>query len=452
MSRNRQSPDIARALARAGRARMEHRPRPRTVVIAGAGIAGLRAAERLRERGFDGAITFIGEEPHKPYNRTPLSKQLLARTGRLADLKLPVYRDLDATWRLGTRALGLDVERNRLLLARGEEVEYDGLVIATGVEARHLPGTPLWSDHVWSLRDMADGRGLGRRLADGARHIAVVGTGFIGCEIASSLRGRGLDVTLIGRGNALMSAAVGSQVGGLMTRLHRRNRVGMMLGANPVRWATADSRTDRPKAGVGVSIWLDDGSRVDADVAVVAIGALPAVRWLQGSGLDISDGVLTGPTTHAIHVDGGSPALVPSVVAAGDVARWPNLLFDRTPRRVEHWITASEHGQAAADALLVGPDAALAFTPIPRFWSEQFGVRLQGVGRPGLADTCRLAEGSPKELEFVAVYTRQGVVVGAVSANAGVRLLEYTDLIGWPLDSPRFASPPALGPARLAAV
>ncbi|MBL7494481.1 FAD-dependent oxidoreductase [Frankia sp. AgB1.9] len=445
MIRHRPSPDIAHALAKVGRARLEHRPRPRTVVVAGAGIAGLRAAERLRERGFDGSIVFVGEEPHKPYNRTPLSKQLLARTGRLGDLKLPLYRELDATWRLGTRALGLDVERSRLLLARGEEVEYDGLVIATGVESRHLPGAPLWSDYVWSLRDMADGRGLGRRLADGTRHIAVIGTGFIGCEIASSLRSRGLDVTLIGRGNALMSAAVGARVGGLMTRLHRRNRVGLLLGANPVRWATADSKTDRSRPGVGVSIWLDDGCRVDADVAVVAVGALPAVRWLQGSGLDISDGVLTGPTTHAVHMDGGSPAVVPSIVAAGDVARWPNLLFDRIPRRVEHWITASEHGQAAADALLLGPEVAPPFTPVPRFWTEQFGVRLQGVGRPGLADTCRLAEGSPKALEFVAVYTRKGIVVGAVSANAGARLLEYTDLIGWPLDAPFPAATPAIG-------
>jgi NADPH-dependent 2,4-dienoyl-CoA reductase/sulfur reductase-like enzyme len=436
VTHNRLRPDIAHALARAGRARIEHQPRPRTVVIVGAGIAGLRAAERLRERGFDGPVTFIGEEPHKPYNRTPLSKQLLAQTGRLGDLKLPVYRALDATWRLGTRALGLDVVNSRLLLARGEEVEYDGLVIATGVEARHLPGAPVWSDHVWTLRDMADARGLSRRLADGARHIAVIGTGFIGCEIASSLRGRGLDVTVIGRGDSLMTSAIGKQVAGLMTRLHRNHDVRLLLGSNPVRWATADSATDRPRSGAGVSIWLDDGSRVDADVAVVAVGALPAVQWLQGAGLDISDGVLTGPTTHAVFVEGGSPAIVPSVVAAGDVARWPNVLFDWTPRRVEHWITASEHGQAAADALLLGPDQASAFTPLPRFWTEQFGVRLQGVGRPGLADACRLAEGSTKALEFVAVYTRQGVVVGAVSANAGARLLDYADLIGWPLDTP----------------
>ncbi|MDT3440376.1 MULTISPECIES: NAD(P)/FAD-dependent oxidoreductase [unclassified Pseudofrankia] len=443
MTRPRPRPDIAHALARVGWARIEHRPRPHSVVIAGAGIAGLRAAERLRERGFDGQIVFVGEEPHKPYNRTPLSKQLLARTGRLGDLKLPVFSDLDAIWRLGTRALGLDVARNRLLLARGEEVEYDGLVIATGVEARHLPGTPLWSDHVWTLRDMTDARGLSRRLADGARHIAVIGTGFIGCEIASSLRGRGLDVTVIGRGGALMSSAIGKQVGGLMTRLHRNNQVALLLGRNPVRWATADSLTERPRSGAGVSIWLDDGGRVDADVAVVAVGALPATRWLQGSGLDVTDGVLTGPTTHAVYMDGTTPVLAPSVVAAGDVARWPNLLFDWTPRRVEHWITASEHGQAAADALLLGPDQASAFTPTPRFWTEQFGVRLQGVGRPGLADACCLAEGSTKSLEFVAVYTRQGVVVGAVSANAGVRLLEYADLIGWPLDAPTPAGMPA---------
>nr|WP_225438494.1 FAD-dependent oxidoreductase [Candidatus Frankia nodulisporulans] len=136
--------EFTRALMEAGRNRRDHQPPRRQVVIVGAGIAGLRAAERLRERGFDGSIVFIGDEPHKPYNRTPLSKQLLAQTGRLSDLRLPVYWELDATWRPGTRALGLDVARQRLLLPRGEELAYDGLVIATGVEARHLPGAPLW--------------------------------------------------------------------------------------------------------------------------------------------------------------------------------------------------------------------------------------------------------------------------------------------------------------------
>ncbi|MCM3882573.1 NAD(P)/FAD-dependent oxidoreductase [Frankia sp. R82] len=426
--------EFTRALVDVGRARRQHQPPRRQVVIVGAGIAGLRAAERLRERGFDGSIVFVGDEPHKPYNRTPLSKQLLAQTGRLTDLRLPVYRELDALWRLGTRALGLDLARQRLLLPRGEELAYDGLVIATGVEARHLPGAPLWSEHVWSLRDLADARGLSRRLALGVRHVAIVGTGFIGCEVASSLRKRGIEVSLIGRGKALMASAIGGKVGTLMTRVHRRNHVNLLLGRNPVRWGTADSpASDRTPAGVGVRIWLDDGSRLDADAAVIAVGALPAVRWLLGSGLDISDGVLTTASCHGVVREGTATGVVPSVVAAGDVARWPNLMIDATPRRVEHWITASEHGQAAADALLLGPGQAPPFTPLPRFWTEQFGVRLQGVGRPGLADTCRLAEGSPRALEFVACYLRAGTVVGAVGCNAGARLLEYADLIGLPL-------------------
>jgi NADPH-dependent 2,4-dienoyl-CoA reductase/sulfur reductase-like enzyme len=436
MISRRRSPDIAQALVRMGQSRVEYQPPTRRVVIVGAGIAGLRAAERLRDRGFDGPIVFIGEEPHKPYNRTPLSKAMIAQTGRLNDLRLPVYRDLDAMWRLGTRAVGLDVARNRVIMPRGEELEYDGLVIATGVESRHLKGAPAWSENVWMLRDLADGRGLVRRLADNVRHVAIVGTGFIGCEIASSLRKRGMDVSVIGRGDALMGSAIGSKVGGVMTRVHRQHHVNLLLGRNPVRWATSDSpkAADRPPSGV--RIWLDDGSRVDADAAVVAVGGLPATRWLQGSGLDISDGVLTTAACHAVTAapDGGAPIVVPSVVAAGDVARWPNLRIDDTPRRVEHWITASEHGQAAADSLLLGPEAAPPFMPLPRFWTEQFGVRLSGVGRPGLADSCRLAEGSPRDLEFIACYTRAGKVIGAVSCNASARLLEYADLMGWPLE------------------
>lgn len=414
---------------------MERTRPPHTVVVVGGGIAGLRAAERLRERGYVGRIVIVGEESHKPYNRTPLSKQLLAETGRLDDLRLPVFHELDVTWRLGTRAVGVDLPRRRVLLPRGEELEFDGLVIATGVEARALSGAPLSSEFVWTLRDLTDGRGLGRRLADGARHVAVVGTGFIGCEVASSLRQRGMEVSLVGRGRTLMSAALGGRVGSVMTVLHRRRGVHLWLGRQPVAWATADGggqRGGRHRGRQpGVSIRLDDGSRVDADVAVVAVGSVPAVRWLAGSGLDISDGVLTTPTTHAVTAAG----LVPSVVAAGDVARLPNVLFDWTPRRVEHWITASEHGQAAADALLVGPAQARPFTPLPRFWTEQFGARIQSVGRPGLADNCRLVEGSVRDMEFVACYTRAGIMVGAVGCNTGPALIDYADLIGWPIGS-----------------
>ncbi|WP_225438698.1 FAD-dependent oxidoreductase [Candidatus Frankia nodulisporulans] len=193
-------------------------------------------------------------------------------------------------------------------------------------------------------------------------------------------------MSLIGRGDALMGSAIGAKVGALMTRVHERNHVDLLLGRNPVRWTTADSpATERTPSGVGVRIWLDDGGRIDADAAVVAVGALPAVRWLLGSGLDISDGVLTTASCHGVVNEGGGLSVVPSVVAAGDVARWPNLLIDSTPRRVEHWITASEHGQSAADSLLLGPGQAPPFTPLPRFWTEQFGVRLQGVVRAGRA-------------------------------------------------------------------
>jgi NADPH-dependent 2,4-dienoyl-CoA reductase/sulfur reductase-like enzyme len=426
--------DVAHPASRRPAGGVVHMPRQPTVVIVGAGIAGLRAAERLRESAFGGPVIMVGEEPHKPYNRTPLSKQMLAGTARLDDLRLPSYHDLDVTWRLGTRARGVDLEKGVVLLPRGEELPYDGLIIATGVEARHMAGAPAHSQLVWPLRDLRDARAVSRRLFEGARHVAVFGTGFIGCEVASALRHRGLSVSLVGRGTSLLGNAVGPQLADIVTQLHRHHGVRMYLGRQPVAWATADDPRLGPKRRTGfrrdgVKIMLDDGTRISADVAILAIGSVPCVDWLRGSGLDVSDGVLAGPTCHAL----GPEGLLREVVVAGDVARWPNLLYDWTPRRVEHWITASEQGQHAADALLAGPDDARPFTPVPRFWTEQHGVRIQGTGRPGLADACIVSEGSVRDMSFVVTYTRQDIVVGAVGVNASRELLSYADMIGYPV-------------------
>lgn len=438
MPAQRRAPALSTSLSRA-RVTRRALARPKTVVIVGAGIAGFRAAERLREREFDGRIVIVGEEPHKPYNRTPLSKQLLAGTGRLDDLRLTSYRRLDAIWRLGTRAASVDPARRTVTLADGEDLHYDGLVAATGVAPRFLAGSPMSSRYVWALRDLRDGRAVGRRVHAGARHVVVVGSGFIGCEVAASLRTRGLQVSLVGRGDFLLGGAVGRMVGEVVTDLHHHHGVQLRLGRRPVAWDTADvsdparyrdGGARRGRAGrrgaAPVRILLDDGTQISADLAVVAIGAVPAIDWLRGSGLDHSDGLLTGPTTHAL----GPGGPIDSIVAAGDMARWPNLMFDATPRRVEHWITAAEHGQAAADALLLGPYAAPPFMPLPRFWTEQHHVRIQSVGRPALADDCAITEGSVRTMSFVACYTRAGVVVGAVSFNASRELLDYANLIG----------------------
>ncbi|MEK2479285.1 NAD(P)/FAD-dependent oxidoreductase [Streptomyces noursei] len=395
------------------------------IAIVGTGLAGLSAAERLRELGWRGEITMIGEEPHRPYNRTPLSKQLLTGDRQPPDLALTTYTELNATWRLRTRALDLDIEHRELLLPGEERLPFDGLIIASGVEPRHLPGAPLHSDRVWMLRTLADARAIDTALAD-ARHVAVIGGGFIGCELACSARTRALDVTLIDISPTLLTRSVGPALGAVIGDLHRDNGVRLHLGVGVHSW-----QEDRR----GVTVLLDNGERIRADAAVVGVGTVPRTDWLRHTALDVTDGVLCGPTTHVTGPDGYA---VDGVVAAGDVARWPNLRFDDTPRRVEHWINAIEMGQHAAEALLAGPQATSPFTPIPRFWSHQHGMRIQSVGMPSLGTDMTILHGDPATRRTLAGYTRPGpdgtpVLVGAIGLDSPRTLLGYRDLIGHPL-------------------
>lgn len=321
----------------------------------------------------------------------------------------------------------MDLDRRGLLLPGGEQLPFDGLVIASGVEPRHLPGTPLHSERVWMLRTLADARAIDRALA-GARHVAVIGGGFIGCEIACTARTRALDVTLIDVSPTLLHRALGPALGAVVGDLHRDNGVRLHLGVGVHGW-----REDKR----GVTVLLDDGEQVHADAAVVGVGTVPRTDWLWHTGLDLSDGVLCGPTTHVTGPDGYP---VDGIVAAGDVARWPNPRFDDVPRRVEHWINAIEMGRHAAEALLQGPQAAAPFAPVPRFWSHQHPVRIQSVGMPGLGTEMTILDGDPAKRRTVVGYTRPGpdgipVLVGAVALDSPRALLSYRDRIGHPLAS-----------------
>ena len=347
------------------------------VVVVGAGLAGHTAAERLRERGFRGAITVVGDEVHRPYNRTPLSKQLLTGEYTVRDLALPAFTELDCTWRLGTAATGLDAAARKLTLSDGSVLGYDGLVLASGV-ARTLPGAPVHRERIHVLRTLEDAHGIDRALGHARDRVTIVGGGFIGCELASTARARGLDATIIDISPTLLTHGLGTTLGAVAADIHRGAGVGLHLGVGIARW--------EPHAA-GVRLFLQDGEVVDSDTVVVGIGTTPAVAWLAGSGLDLTDGVLAGPTCHASGAE--------DVVVAGDAARWPNLFFDAIPRRVEHWINAIEMGQAAADNLLTGQTNAKAFTPVPRFWSEQHGVKIQSVGMPRLGHELRIVEGAP---------------------------------------------------------
>jgi NADPH-dependent 2,4-dienoyl-CoA reductase/sulfur reductase-like enzyme len=396
------------------------------IVIAGAGLAAASAAERLREHGYTGELVIVGDEPHRPYNRTPLSKGLLTGEVSRRDLPLRTHSGagLDAGWRLGTPILGLDLDQRHLVLPGGEHLGFDGLIIATGVEARHLPDAPVHLPHVRMLRTLADADEIDRALAR-ADHVAIVGGGFIGCEIAVTARARGLHATIVDLTPTLLARSLGPALGAIVGDIHRDAGVRLHLGVGVHGW------TETP---AGVALALDDGETITADAAVVGIGTYPRTDWLRGSGLDLTDGVLCTPTCHVRDADGTT---VESVVAAGDIARWPNTRFDSTPRRIEHWINAIEMGQAAAEALLAGPNAARPFTPIPRFWSHQHGVRIQSVGMPVLGTDMVILDGTPESRRFVAGFTRPApkgpILVGAVAFDSPRALHDVRDRIGAPL-------------------
>ncbi|WP_329576449.1 FAD-dependent oxidoreductase [Kitasatospora sp. NBC_01250] len=395
----------------------------RRIVVAGGGLAGLSAAGRLRERGYDGELVLIGEELRRPYSRPPLSKQFLAGELGAEDLTFRADDTLDAHWLLGTQLLGLDTESRSVELRGGERLPYDGLVIATGVDARRLPSTPVVSDRVRTVRTLADAAAIQQALQQArAHHVVILGGGFVGCELACTARDLGMEVTLVVHSAPLLRRVLGSKLGEVVGRIQARAGVDVRLGTRISHWRDT---------GTGLRLQLDDGELLEADFVVLGLGSVPRTEWLRGSTLDTADGVLCDTTCHALDV-AGRP--VPGVVAAGDVARWPNARFDATPRRVEHLIHAVEMGQHAADALLAGPEQAARFTPVPRFWSEQHGTRLQAVGMPALGERMEVVEGSLRTESFVATYHRDTAtgsqLVAAVAFDRPRQLLDYRDAIG----------------------
>jgi 3-phenylpropionate/trans-cinnamate dioxygenase ferredoxin reductase component len=374
------------------------------VVVVGASLAGMRAAERLRKEGWQGNLTVVGAETHLPYDRPPLSKDLLAGKAEPADIALPTSTELDADWRLGNLATGLDLEA-RVVTTTAGELPFDGLVIATGSAPRRLPLLDPELPGVFELRTLEHSLELRRRLSEGAR-LLIVGCGFIGVEVASTALGLGAEVTIVtldpplALAGELISRACGEMLAEHGVELHVGRTVQEVLGE-----------------GRFEGVVLDDGTRIDADLVLVAVGAAPQTGWLEGSGLVLGDGVLCDASCAAVGTSG--------VVAAGDVARWPNPVFGREPMRIEHWTNAVEQGSAAARTLLHGSTAATEFAPVPSFWSDHFGTRLQSVGLPALADEATVVEGSLGERRFAAACHRDGRLVGAVTYGMPRALLKY---------------------------
>jgi NADPH-dependent 2,4-dienoyl-CoA reductase/sulfur reductase-like enzyme len=381
----------------------------RRIVVVGASLAGLRAAEALRERGFTGEVTLVGAEPHLPYNRPPLSKQLLAGEVDVESTALRMADDLDARWLLGWTAIQLDLRDRIVELADGSGLAFDGLVVATGARPRPWPGGMPGLEGVHVLRGLEDALRLRIAFAQRPR-VLVVGAGFIGAEVASTARGLGLDVTLVELDGAPSIAAVGPQVGAFLADLHRDRGVDLRLRT---------SVHEFHGAGRLEAATLTDGTVVPAEVAIVALGAVPNTEWLAGSGLVLDRGLVCD--ARCVAADG--------VVAAGDVARWPHPLFDDQLVAVGHWSNAVEQAAVAAANLLAAPEDREPHAAVPSFWSDQHGHALRSVGLPALADEARVAEGSYAERRFVVAYGRRGRLVGALAVDLGRRLRRYRALI-----------------------
>jgi NADPH-dependent 2,4-dienoyl-CoA reductase/sulfur reductase-like enzyme len=388
------------------------------IVVVGASLAGLRAAEELRRLGYDGRLTLVGDEPHAPYDRPPLSKEVLAGTWEHDKIILTVQAPggidgLDVDWRLGVRATGLDPAARTVTLADGLALGYDGLVIATGATPRMLPGGDFAGIH--TLRTLDDCLAIREALDANPRRVVVVGAGFIGSEVAATCRGRGLDVTVVEALPVPLERAVGLEIGALTAEIHREQGVDVRLGVGVDRFE-GDDRVER--------VHLADGTHVDADVVVVGVGVRPMTDWLEGSGLALEDGVVCDATGLA----------APGIVAAGDVARWPSTRFGRSVR-VEHWDNAIAMGDHAAARLLAelgdrgAADPPPVYDPVPWFWSDQYDRKIQLAGLAAGADEMQVIDGSLAERRFAAIYRGGDRIVGVLAMNRPRLVVTYRPLI-----------------------
>ncbi|WP_228000756.1 NAD(P)/FAD-dependent oxidoreductase [Nocardia australiensis] len=391
------------------------------IVIVGASLAGLRAAEALRERRFRGPLTLIGDEPHEPYDRPPLSKQVLAGWVRADHTKLPRIRAIDADWRLGVAATGLDRVNRRVLLATGDTVPYDRLLIATGVRARPWFNSAEGAlQGVFTLRTCDDAARLQAALQAGPKRVLVVGSGFVGSEIASVCRGLGLPVTVAERGSGPLVGPLGGVIGDIAARMQRDAGVDLRTGVSVESLdGDADGHVRRAR--------LSDGVTLDADVVVASLGSIRNIEWLQGAGLATGFwGVGCDAGCRAFDING---VVTDNIFVAGDVARQPHVLYEYQFISMEHWDNAAFGAQVAANNMISLETDRRPHLPLPSFWSGQFGVNIKGVGVCSFGDEIVFTQGSPDDYRFAAAYGRRGRIVGAVTFDHGKWLEYYAAMI-----------------------
>jgi 3-phenylpropionate/trans-cinnamate dioxygenase ferredoxin reductase component len=389
------------------------------VLIIGASLAGLRSAEALRRGGYLGPIKVIGSEPYLPYNRPPLSKDMLSGSGEIEDLYFPIKEAVaDVEWITGTTASSLDVQNQVVSDLNGKKHTYSGLVIATGLRPKPLPIDSNGIAGIHVLRTFDDAAALRKQLLPGVR-VLILGSGFIGCEVAATASKAGCKVRVVSRSHEPIEQAVGRELALEIKRRHQLQGVEFIKGAS-VFGLIGDGHVER--------VILDSGVIFDADLVVVAVGSLPNTEWLEGSGINIEDGVLVDQNMKAVKENG---EILPNVVAVGDIARYVNPLFDDIPRRVEHWNLPTETGRYAGKMLaqtLLGDSVKEAdearFAPLPSFWSDQYDMHLLAFGMTYLADRSELVAGELQG-ECVFEYFRDDKLVGVCGIGMRPTIQSY---------------------------
>jgi NADPH-dependent 2,4-dienoyl-CoA reductase/sulfur reductase-like enzyme len=391
------------------------------IVIVGASLAGLRAAEALRDQGFTGSLTLIGDEVHEPYDRPPLSKQVLKGWVPADHTKLPRMRAIDADWRLGVAATGLDRANREVLLANGDKVPYDRLLIATGTRARQwFNAEEATLEGLFTLRTCDDAARLQAALKARPGRVLIVGSGFIGSEMASVCCELGLPVTVAERADAPLVGALGGVIGEIAAQMQRDAGVDLRTGV-------AVEALEGDAAGHVRRARLSDGTTLDVDVVVASLGSIRNVEWLEGADLATGFwGIGCDAGCRAFDVNG---VVTDNIFVAGDIARAPHVLYEYQFLALEHWDNAVFGAEVAANNMVSLETRRRPHLPLPSFWSGQFGVNIKGVGVCSFGDEIVFTQGSVEERRFAAAYGRRGRIVGAVTFNHGKWLEYYGALI-----------------------
>ena len=384
------------------------------VLIVGASMGGLRTAESLRRSGFTGEITLIGAEKHLPYNRPPLSKALLAEDKELDSVAFKINtEELKADFILGDPAKSVDIHNNEVVLSSNKKLSYNFLVAATGLRSRKMDFQNLVESGRFSLRTYDDAKRIRSAVAPG-KHVVILGAGFIGLELAATLKKLGCSVDVVAMEATPLAPIIGDLFGKEIQIRHE---------AKGVRFHMNNSVKDLVGESFVTGVILGDGKSLECDIFIEAVGSLPNTEWLEGSGLDKSNGVLTDKTLRAVNIDGG---LIENFYVVGDIARFPYANQQLPARRIEHWNIPIEGGKRVGREITntANPGSvsdfnpAEHFNPLPSFWSDQYEMSILSYGEPKIADEVELLKGS-LDADFIFSYRRQGELVGA--AGIGLR-------------------------------